>query len=178
MNPTNKNRQTAFTLIETLLAVTLITVVITAVTGLILSTILAGQRNANSMKAAYLAQESLEAVRFMRDSNWRQNYSWNGGRELWNADFSVSDSDGLHYYLADENSNCPPCFGFSTIESDGIVTVGNQDFTREVFFKLVQDDTDATAFLNDTLEVTSLITWQERGKNRSVEVSTYLTNWQ
>lgn len=155
----------AFTLVETLIAITLITVVITAVTGLILTTLLANQRNLHTLQGLYLAQESLEAVRFMRDSNWLQNYSWNSGA-LWGNSFDVNSGP---FYLKEETSS--PYFALSTNEDDGVFTnESNFDFLRTVTFSAVTDQID-------TVEVTATVSWEDKGTPRSVNLSTYLTNW-
>jgi len=164
-----KHHLRAFTLIETIIAITLVTVVITAVTGLILSTLLANQRNLHSLQALYLAQENLEAVRFMRDSNWLQNYAWNGGANLWGSDF---DSGGTPFYLKEEACSPPSsaCFSLSNDEKEGVFTTENGfKFTRSVTFTPVEDE--------EALEVTALVTWIDKGVPRSVNLSTYLTNW-
>lgn len=167
----------AFTLIETLIAITLTTVVITAVTGLILMTLLANQRNFHTLQATYLAQESLEAVRFMRDSNWLQNYSWNGGASEWGADFDLGSATELKLYLQEED--CPPCFAFTTMEEQATVTSDNGfEFLRTLTFKPVPDESNVGQNLSDIVEVTATVSWEEKGVDRSVELSTYLSNWQ
>lgn len=175
----------AFTLIETLISITLTTVVITAVTGLILTTLFANQRNLHSLQAMYLAQESLEAVRFMRDSNWLQNYSWNGdgGTNGWGADFDVSDlslGDEMELQLSEEE-NCPPCFSFTTSPEEATVTADNGfEYLRTLTFKPVPDEStqDDMDVLAGVVEVTATVSWSEHALPRSIELSTYLTNWQ
>lgn len=160
----------AFTLIETLIAITLTTVVLTAVTGLILTTLLANQRNLHSLQGMYLAQESLEAVRFMRDSNWLRNYSWdssNGG--LWGGDFDLGTETEINLFLKEEK--CPPCFEFTGTESESIVTDDSGfEYVRALTFKSVPD-------MEEVVEVTATVSWTERGLERSVELSTYLSDW-
>ena len=159
----------AFTLIETLIAITLITVVLTAVTGLILTTLLANQRNLHSLQGMYLAQESLEAVRFMRDSNWLRNYSWNGGSPVWGADFDLGTATELKLFLKEEK--CPPCFGLgSNAEESLVVDDSGFEYTRTIIFKPVAD-------MPNAMEVTATVSWEERGIERSVDLSTYLTDW-
>jgi type II secretory pathway pseudopilin PulG len=172
----NKYSSAAFTLIETLIAITLITVVITAVTGLILVTLMANERNVHNLQANYLAQESLEAVRFMRDSNWLQNYGWNGGETLWVADFDLEDGETERtLYLKEEE--CPPCFGFSTEEESVVTTVNGTEYTRSLTFTPVLDP-ESGETLENALEVKATVSWEERGLTRSIELSTYLTDWQ
>lgn len=175
----SKNK--AFTLIEVVIAITFTTVVITAVTGLILTTLFANQRNLYRLQATYLAQESIEAVRYMRDTNWLRNYSWNGNPTEWGTSFDLGTDTpvdtSLELYLKEED--CPPCFSFTTFEEEGTVTTDNgYVFTRILSFTPVPDSSDPTKSLNDIVEVTATVSWQERGFTRSVELSTYLSNWQ
>jgi len=161
--------KSAFTLIETLIAVTLMTVVITAVTGLILTTILANERNQRTLQATALAQEGLELMRYMRDSNWLQNYTWNDGAALWSADF-VPKADGtartIYVQVGGANG--------ASIVSSGEITLGTLVFERAITLEAVMADGTAVP---DEEKATATVTWQERGQERSVELSTYLTNW-
>jgi len=172
----------AFTLIETLIAVTLTTVVLTAVTGLILSTMLANQRNLHTVQALYYAKESLEAVRFMRDSNWLQNYSWDGGAELWQADFHVNESRSEKEFYLGSYSVCSagnPCFYFSTDETDGTVANANGfSFVRKIVLNTVPDESAPSKVRENSVQVSAVVSWEERGKSKDVTLSTYLTDWQ
>lgn len=160
----------AFTLIETIIAITLTTIVLTAVTGLILSTLLANQRNQHSLQASYLAEEALEAVRFMRDSNWLQNYSWNRG-------FEVGVPLAVNRKFC---SGTTPCFELLSLSSTGSglgeVRMDNGFvFERSVLFTEVLDPEGLP--IDNGLEVTATLAWQERGVERTLELSTYLTDW-
>ena len=162
-------------MIETLIGITLITVVLTAVTGLILSTLLSNQRNTHNLQANAFAQEGVEAMRYIRDSNWLQNYSWDGGGAIWGSDFDVSADDSKEFYL--EEKKCPPCWGFSVKEADGTVENGKGfEFVRKVTIIPVMDE-EALEALPDTAEVTVSVGWTDRGIDREVQVSTYLTDW-
>ncbi|QQR55396.1 prepilin-type N-terminal cleavage/methylation domain-containing protein [Candidatus Peregrinibacteria bacterium] len=135
----------AFTLIETIIAITLTTVVMTAVTGLILSTLRANQRNLRTVQATFLAQEGLEAVRFMRDSNVLQNYAWDSGSDLWMQDFHVEAlSPSLTLYLVPKLCTVPtPCFQVSNSAEDARVTLDNGfQFERQVDFHLLYDENE------------------------------------
>ena len=179
-----KMKNKAFTLIETLIAITLTTVVITAVTGLILSTLMANTRNMRTLQATFLAQEGLEAVRFMRDSNWLQNYSWDSASFLWGQDFHVDATNPeLTLYLVPElcstDSGQGPCFSLSTFEEDGVVTLEDTaEFGRSLTFTALPDETDPSQMQDDKMQVMCTVTWDERGNERSVSLSTYLSNWQ
>ncbi len=158
----------AFTLIETLIGITLITVVLTAVTGLILSTMLSNQRNAHILQATALAQEGVEVMRHVRDSNWLQNYSWDGGSGEWGGDFDLGDGESETLYLTQSGCAHHWCFG-----GDGEVYVYDEEdtfvFEREILVDYVEEG---------AVEVTAVVTWDEKGVDRSVELSTHLTDWQ
>lgn len=155
------SRHAAFTLIETVIAITLLTVVVTAVTGLLLVTILGNQRNRHSLQATAYAQEGLEAMRYLRDSNWRQNYAWNRG-------FEASDFGDRVLYLAE--GDCPPCWSLSPYEQDGELENANgHAFVRSIVVRETEQE--------ETLEVTARVEWEDKGVDREVELSTYLSNW-
>ncbi len=167
----------AFTLIETIIAITLITVVMTAVTGLILTTLLANERNTHTLQANFLAQEGLEAVRFMRDSNWLQNYSWDQGD--WGQDFDLdSTHTSITLYLDTKGCTEPsPCFALSTDSAEGSIVLDNGfEFVRTLTFTGVRNEDETVA--QDAVTVTANVAWIERGETRSVELSTTLTDWQ
>lgn len=170
----------AFTLIETLIAITLMTVVITAVTGLILSTLLANSRNLHSLQATYLAQEGIEALRYMRDSNWLQNYDWDGGSTLWGDDFEAGGSGKTVYVSSTacaSTLSSHPCFELSSDPDVGTVTLEENGtvYTRSLELTAV-DDADGDPSTEQS-QLTATVSWDEKGIERSVQISTYLTNW-
>lgn len=157
----------AFTLIEVVMAITLITIVMTAVYGLVISIITANQRNIHSLQASALAAEGLEVVRFMRDSNWLQNYEWDKGGAAGGFNFEVDSSTHTteEFYL--EESTSSPYWSLSAAAiSDGM-------FTRKISISEVDPD----AVDSQVYEVLSTVSWKERGVDRNVEVSTFLTDW-
>jgi len=170
------NKSDAFTLIEVLIGITLITVVMTAVTGLILNTLLSNQRHLNTLQALGYAQEGIEVMRFMRDSNWLQNYTWDEGSDLWGADFNLDSGDPLTLYLKPEE--LVPYWGFSNSEEE-IETRDGFIFTRKLTVQSIADENDSTGATarEETVEVIVTVEWTDRIVERSVELSTYLTDW-
>jgi len=169
----------AFTLIETLIAITLMTVVITAVTGLILTTLMANSRNRHDLQATLLAQEGLEAMRYMRDSNWLQNYDWDGGSPLWGNTFEPGSTGKVVYLKSTaciSTLSSHPCFELSTLPGDGTVTMEDgMVYGRSLTLKAVTD-ADGNPNANESA-VTATVSWDEHGIDRSLQLSTYLTNW-
>ncbi|MBU2524618.1 hypothetical protein KKG71_05510, partial [Patescibacteria group bacterium] len=71
----------AFTIVEVLIGITVISLTIVSITGLVVRTIQANTANMNSFVASQLAQEGLEITRNMRDSNWMRNLDWLGSKQ-------------------------------------------------------------------------------------------------
>ena len=74
---TKNKRQSGFTLVSVLIAVLILVLGVVTITQLSLASIRANEQSANRLQAVLLAKEGLEAVRNIRDTNWRQNYPWN-----------------------------------------------------------------------------------------------------
>lgn len=164
----------AFTLIEVVIGVTFMSLVIVGVAGLVLSTLNANRRNIQSVQAVYLAQEGLELMRFVRDSNWLQNFAWDEGESVWGDTFHLSDFDAENVLYLEEKVACPPCFGFSPNEE--LIDMGNMIFERSI---VVGPALDENGFaMDDIYEITARIEWQDRGNARTYELSTLLSDWQ
>lgn len=71
-----------FTLIETMIGLTILTIAIVTATSLLIGLIQSNRHITKSLQAYYLAQEGLEAVRNIRDTNWMNNYEWEKGIEI------------------------------------------------------------------------------------------------
>lgn len=145
---------------EVVIAVTIVSVTLVAVYGLIISVINVNARNIHNLQASEYAAEGLEVIRFMRDSNWLQNYSWNRGA----LDLGTDDDKIL--YLHETESS--PYWEFSA-EPEKIETANGNVFTREIVLK----KTDG----KNSMEVISNVFWDERGIAKTYSLSTYLSDW-
>lgn len=150
-----KNKK-AFTLIEVVIALTMLTIMFTAVYGLVISTINVNQRNAHTFQATMLANEGLEAMRFLRDSNWLQNYSFDRGFE----------AEGI-IYLTEES--VAPYWRIST-QVEEINLDNSVSYNREIIIKKVEN-------IDEIIEVSARVFWNERGLAREIVLSTYLSNF-
>ena len=155
----------AFTLVETLIAITVASLVLTAVTGLILLTMRTSNRNLHTVQALAYAQEGIEVMRFFRDSNVLQNYEWWGLSQgsVGGSGFSVKPGEKPLTLFIQEDA--PWRFG-----GDGRLENNKGfPFTRHI---------EVSAVDEDTIEVSSVVIFEELGKERQVKLSTYLTDWQ
>ena len=69
MHATLRRKKTGFTLLETLVAITLLTIAIVAPMSLTTQALGSAYYARDQITASYLAQEGLEAVRSVRDAN-------------------------------------------------------------------------------------------------------------
>lgn len=141
---------------EVIIAVTIIGVTLTAVYGLIISVMSANARNLHNLQASQYAAEGLEVMRFMRDSNWLQNYAWDRG------DLDLKGAAGKMLNLHEMES--PPYWEFS---SEPEVLAGI--FTRKIAIKKTDYE--------NAIEVVSTVYWTERGVGKNYSVSTFLSDW-
>ncbi len=83
-----------FTLTEVMIAIMILTVAIVSASSLLVGLVRSNQNNLTTLQAYYLAQEGLEAVRNIRDTNWLHNLDWLGAdsTQLWGGDLSKGQS--------------------------------------------------------------------------------------
>lgn len=90
---TNFQKRAGFSLPEVMVAVAILATVVVAVTSLLVSVKRANTGNSNRLMAYYLAQEGLEGIRNIRDSNWLQGVDWQGkdenGQKLWSGSAGI-----------------------------------------------------------------------------------------
>lgn len=92
--------QKGFSLPEVMIGIFVLTVAVVAATNLLISLLTANQANVKSLQAYYLAQEGLEAVRNIRDTNWLHNQNWLQGVEpgFWGADLALPAQGAVNNY--------------------------------------------------------------------------------
>ena len=123
----------SFTLIEVTVAIFLLTVGTVGAFSLIQRTIVLSTIGAAQLQATYLAQEGIEIVRNIRDSNWLAGVDW--GNNL----------------------------------SSGVETGLLGRFDRQIVItELVPDN---------KIEVSVMVSWEERGRSHQVTAQTELYNW-
>ncbi len=94
-----------FSLTEVLIGMMVLTVAIVASTNLLIGLIRSNQNAVGSLQAYYLAQEGIEAVRNIRDTNWLHNRSWlgEGSIDLWDGKLTVDEDELAHDIGLDPN---------------------------------------------------------------------------
>lgn len=156
-----KENKEGFTLIEVLIAISLMVISLLAMVALLVRTISLNEVIANKFLAANLAQEGIEIVRNLRDNNVLSNRAWNAGLDAgrYQADYndlSLSSYDGA-FLKFDKARNL---FSYDS--------GGNSVFQREIDISYPQ---------TYEMQVNSIVRWQIRGINFSLNTEDHLYNY-
>lgn len=155
-----------FTLIETLVAISICLSVIGFIVSSLSRYLSAHQTINNQLIASYLAQEAIEKIRSLRDTNWLRNRPWNFGiQEAISTCFDYRSTN-----FPGCNFDCSPLklstSGFYICSTDSNLTP--TPFTRTISVKLNQ---------NNEMTISVRVSWQERTGQRQIEVLEKLYNW-
>lgn len=150
-----KKSRRAFTILETIIAITVIGLVITAATQLTQSSLKIGRSTMNQFIAFHLAEEGLEIVRNMRDSNWLQNTSWRNGLD-----------DGI-YAISENPGNTGQRWTLQRINAtDDAEKIELNE--REKFQRTISINAG---------KITSRVTYEQIGGEKEVSLVIQLTDW-
>lgn len=153
----------SFTLIETLVAISIFILCISFVVSGLSRYLSAQQTINNQLIAAYLAQEAIEKIRNLRDTNWLRGRNWLEG-----ISFVTSNCfDFQHTSFPGGTCNCSPL----RINNAGFYNCSSGQesiFTREVSVSLEDPD---------TIRIRVTVRWREKWGERSITVEQKLYNW-
>lgn len=180
-----------FTLIETMVAVTILTLAIAGPLVTANRAILAARISRDQLTASYLAQEGIEYVRAMRDKEYLLAYQAGGASvsdTAWSnflntsinqcrssvctLDPSRSMGSGVGLALAPCSGSCAPLY--LTQLSDGTYGYTQQGGTATPFTRTIQ----AIDVSGSDERVVSNVSWSYHGTPYTVTVSDHLTPWQ
>ena len=162
-----------FTILEVIVAIFVITAGIIGVMALVAQTIGSVTVSSQKLIAAYLAQEGIEIVRNIRDTNWVE------GSANWDDDLEPGDWEGDY----DDQSlilcssipfNCPSRgLPLQPLRVDGNFYNYTSGTTTPFFRRITIFDRVA----NQEFKVNVLVSWQEKGKTYEIEAQETLYNW-
>ena len=183
-----QTRQAGFTLVETLAAITLITIAIVAPMALTVQSLEAAFFARDQITAANFAQEGIEAVRSVRDGNVlalaeSQSTSSCGGTLSngiltcipVNQNFTI-DATQIPAALTICSSGCQlktngQLYGYNA----GWTTT---NFTRLAIACFVQTDGTCNSTVSDEMRLTVTVSWQTSAyKSQQLQLSENLYNW-
>jgi Tfp pilus assembly protein PilV len=170
--PARRSRR-AFSLVEIIVILFIISLGLMAILSLIIQNIQSQSYNRNNLTAYQLAQEGIEMIRKVRDSNWKVSAAFTLGlatttgttyqnymdyRDTWPHDASANptlltilkqDSAGLYFH-------------------DSVSPATTSPFSRLIRTKKLD---------NNSLQVNSVVSWQDHNRNYSYDLETILYNW-
>lgn len=115
------------------------------------------------LRAAFLAEEGLEAARILRDSGWAANI----GPKTPCTDYYLSFSSGAWQLTASPVPLVGSLFD-RRVRFEAVTRNASQDISGT--------SCSASGSDPDTRKVTATVQWMNRGQTSSITVSTYLTN--
>jgi prepilin-type N-terminal cleavage/methylation domain-containing protein len=174
-----KNRIRGFTLIETLVAVLLLTTAVAGPLTIASKGLSAALIARDQMIAFYLAQDGIEYIRFVRDSNKLGGAAWlNGLDACQGASGCTIDPSTATITACPSSGGCPAirkhvAAGNTFFSYDSGDSVTPQNFVRTI--------TLATPTTGETTEaiLTVAVSWRaQSGVTRTVTVRENLLDWQ
>lgn len=157
----NKNNRSGFTLIETMVAVSIVAIGLVSALGAITTALFYVSNIENRLIAANLAAEGIEVARNIRDNNWLQNLAWNNG--LANGD-----------YQAAYNSAAFSSYSGNLLLLDSNTGLYNYTLGNPTLYLRKISIANLSSY---EIRVISSVTWQRRGITFSSSAESHLFNW-
>lgn len=150
-----------FTLLEMIFVAFVASTILISILSLMHRTFLVPQISSSHLTAVYLAQEGLEIVRNMRDTNWLKGSDWKDGLSPgdWEVDY-------------DDNSLSKWKIPGRYLKFDGSFYKYDSGSTTKFKRKIKIAETS-----DNGLEVSVEVSWQERGISYSISLKEQLYNW-
>ncbi len=171
-------RQFGFGLLEALIASGMIAVFTAGIVILGNLSIRSVVVNKHKLQAAYLAQEAIEAVRNIRDSNWVDeniNTNWDNG---FPASAGVYTNRGVRLSSNLWTINNSPDYFDSNLNQNNIPDYNSNEriFARAI--KITRNSVSGNTLADKIIDIEVEVSWQDYGKSRSVKIDSSLTDWQ
>ncbi|MDE2031133.1 MAG: type II secretion system protein [Patescibacteria group bacterium] len=189
MKSKNLQKNTGFTLIETMVAIFILTLAMNALMGLISSSLFSARYARNEIVANYLVQEAVDYIRNDRDTTALQHYgggTWNSFLSKYGSSTSGTEcfnsTNGCEIEPANSTIQACPSSGCGLLNYDGNAT--NNDF----YTYLTPSGFSTTTFSRqvkmsinsknaDELDITITVKWKNGNISRTKTLSVSLLNW-
>lgn len=171
-----KTNSKGFTLIEVLAVIFVITVGVTAVYSLLQTTMSSSNLVSKKLTATYLAQEGVEIVRHVRDSNWLEMRNNSNSTISWDHHFPPQSVGEENYEIDYQELNkqepdfTPYSGRYLEVNNDGYYgyNIGEDtSYKRKI----------ALNNKGDIIEVDVTVTFSYHGKDYSIKVKENLYKW-
>lgn len=179
-NKTTKNNK-GFGLLEVIISISVVIIGILPLINLFSSVLTRERDTENKLMAIYFAQEGIEIVRQIRDTNWRKGESWDyepdSGTTVFGSKWGIT-LDICNQYrdfkLADASVTANTIIYYNTDEpyAQGCSSGTATNFTRTV---LIENKDYTGAVNNDYMKITSTV---KLDGAELYSLIAYLNNWQ
>lgn len=116
------------------------------------------EENSHNLKAAFLLEEGIEAVKILRDTDWSQNIA--------------TLSTGTNYYFEFNGTTWQ-----ATTNNTYIDGLFERRFVVENVYRDSNDDIAASGTVDpNTKKITVYVSWPEKGATKTKYISTYISN--
>jgi len=181
-----------FTLVETLVAISIFTVSLLGMMSVLGSSIANTSYAKQKMLATYLAQEGIEYVRNMRDTYilYPANGGWSGGNSFQSKLISCKDGNnnacGVNSSVLTTNSQFIIQCGSGTqcnlnVNTNGSYSINHSSGTDSGFVRKVwmtgADGLSTVTSADEEVKIFSNVSWTQRSGNYSITFSENLFNW-
>ncbi len=165
------NRQKGFGIIETLVAIFLITVGLLAILGLSNSSIQSANYLKMKLVASFLAQEGVETIRFMREANSDWNaWEWYDGNQR-----PVGSSQ--NYLVQYDDDGWPDIANRSFSETSLKIDKGAYQYSSGTNSPFYRKITLSKPSDNNELKVEVEVKWQDKTGWQYIRTEDRLWNW-
>lgn len=186
-----------FGIIEVLISGSIIVTMLGALLGVGTLSLNANQTMLERAQAAFLAQEGIEILRQIRDTNWldaNANTKW----DSFNLAAAQTITEQLETAAPVEGklifntAFTPPRYSFSTdlVAGDEVVILNNVNYTRRVSFNkagnllpgldsqsLTQTAMDESIKNSNAVKATVTVSWRLGSVDKNIRMNEILTNW-
>ena len=205
LNKIRMNKK-AFSLPEVIIAVSMVAMIIITATNLLASSMRSNRTNINQIIAYNLAEEALEGLRDIRDSNWLNNQIWTSSDDAQKQLFGSSfGDDGLYIIEKQHNAFSPGSCGIAENRIDFVsqyspwklIEINSLDDMRKNLYLKNDGDivmythnaTDAESGFARWIEIKNLdeektkiavkavVEWKDGSNIKNLQISTILTDW-
>jgi len=166
------------TLLETIVAITVLSMILVSVFSLLTQALSANQDIKNRVIALSHAREGIEGVRNIRDTNWLRFSGDRRGKWLCKDDACSNSLSGTSYHFLNYSA---PNYTLDDGNSDAMNAahqITGTDFYRQITLNVESTNKCSSTPHNDCNEdrlyVKSLVSWLESGLERKVTLETYL----
>lgn len=182
LKPITYNLPRGFTLVETLVAISLLTIAVVAPMSLTTQSLSSAYYARDQMTAFHLAQEAIESMRHIRDGNVLKNALGTQTDLL-----APIPTDGSRFTVDTRNDGIQACpslpLGCPPLKTDGeLYGYGTENywtttkFTRSVTAEFVRNEDGSDN--RDEVHVTVTVSWQTAGiQRRSFTISENMYRW-